>query len=228
MTRHRSKWTLYERILLSEISLFAILGLSPVSDKWSIQSSLNITYMICGSHLFGTVSFIAHHLLQDSLANKITRNFKFFQYLFIYLLLIYLFIYLYSLKLSIFDQQPAICILQPATCNLQPANYTLRLRYWSSIDQVFIETLTECWPSINQDNHHVANQDVDRVLIKGINQHSITVAFNAHDSRILLKILKTLAQESNGSDLFYIFYIPWLNFFILLTFLTSLSKGLCQ
>ena len=72
----------------------------------------------------------------DSLANKITGNFKFFQYLFIYLfiyfLLIYLFIYLYSLKLSIFDLQPApaTCNLQPATCNLQPANYTRRIIPW--------------------------------------------------------------------------------------------------
>ena len=61
-----------------------------------MASSLNITYTICTSHLFGTASFIMHHLLQDSLANKITGNFKFFQYLFIYFLFIYLFIYSYS------------------------------------------------------------------------------------------------------------------------------------
>ena len=78
-----------------------------------MQLLLNITYMICGSHLFGTASFIAHHLLQDSLATKITGNFKFLQYLFIYFLFIYLFIYLYSLKLSIFDLQPATCKLHP-------------------------------------------------------------------------------------------------------------------
>ena len=82
---------------------------------------LNITYTICGSQLFRTASFITHHLPQDSLANKITGNFKFFQCLFIYLftyfIFIYLpvFIYLYSLKLSVFDLQPA-----PATCKLHP------------------------------------------------------------------------------------------------------------
>ena len=69
--------------------------------------------MIGGSHLFRTASFIVHHLLNDSLSNKIRDLNSSSIYLFIYFLFIYLFIYLYSLKLSIFD--------------LQPANYTLRL-----------------------------------------------------------------------------------------------------